>query len=147
MLHTKAVVVDDEWSMIGSANLDVRSMKLNFELNVLSHCGPTNKALASILSGDFKRSERIDPLTVSPGAQSGEDSRRAPCGCLHPFSEAMSDAPDLPSRCRVAVIGGGAAGFFAAIACAEAGGGPVLLLEKSSMLLAKVRFPAAAAAT
>lgn len=47
---------------------------------------------------------------------------------------------DLPSTCRVAVIGGGAAGFFAAIACAEQGGGPVVLLEKSSQLLAKVKI-------
>jgi cardiolipin synthase A/B len=61
MLHTKAVIVDEEWSMIGSANLDVRSLKLNFELNVLSHCFATTKALASILDSDFKKSERIHP--------------------------------------------------------------------------------------
>ena len=65
MLHTKAVVVDDEWSMIGSANLDVRSLKLNFELNMLSHCGQTTKTLASILTSDFRKSERIDPATYA----------------------------------------------------------------------------------
>ena len=52
----------------------------------------------------------------------------------------MSTDRDLPSTCRVAVVGGGAAGFFAAIACAEADGGPVVLLEKSSQLLAKVKI-------
>ena len=65
MLHTKAVVVDDDWSMIGSANLDVRSLKLNFELNVLSHCGRTTKALASLLASDFQKSERIDPIAFA----------------------------------------------------------------------------------
>jgi cardiolipin synthase len=32
--HTKIMVVDGVWSTIGSANWDVRSMRLNFELNV-----------------------------------------------------------------------------------------------------------------
>ncbi len=65
MLHTKAVVVDEDWSMIGSANLDVRSLKLNFELNVLSHCTETTKALASILTSDFRKSERMNPAAFA----------------------------------------------------------------------------------
>ncbi len=32
--HTKLLVVDDEWCMVGSANWDVRSLRLNFEMNV-----------------------------------------------------------------------------------------------------------------
>jgi cardiolipin synthase A/B len=32
--HSKLMVVDERWSLIGSANLDVRSLRLNFELNV-----------------------------------------------------------------------------------------------------------------
>jgi cardiolipin synthase len=32
--HTKIVVVDSEWSLIGSANWDARSLRLNFELDV-----------------------------------------------------------------------------------------------------------------
>jgi cardiolipin synthase len=32
--HSKLMVVDDEWCMIGSANWDARSFRLNFELNV-----------------------------------------------------------------------------------------------------------------
>jgi len=31
MMHAKAVVVDGEWAMLGTANLDNRSMFLNFE--------------------------------------------------------------------------------------------------------------------
>lgn len=33
-VHTKLMLVDDVWSMIGSANLDTRSLRLNFELNL-----------------------------------------------------------------------------------------------------------------
>ncbi len=33
-VHTKALVVDGIWSLIGSANLDPRSLRLNFEFNV-----------------------------------------------------------------------------------------------------------------
>jgi cardiolipin synthase A/B len=32
--HSKVMVVDDEWCLIGSANWDIRSLRLNFELNV-----------------------------------------------------------------------------------------------------------------
>jgi len=35
--HSKLLVVDEAWSLIGSANLDVRSLRLNFELNVEVH--------------------------------------------------------------------------------------------------------------
>ena len=33
-VHTKALVVDGIWVLIGSANLDPRSLHLNFEFNV-----------------------------------------------------------------------------------------------------------------
>jgi cardiolipin synthase len=32
--HTKLMLVDGEWALIGSANWDSRSLRLNFELNV-----------------------------------------------------------------------------------------------------------------
>ena len=45
--HTKLLVVDDEWCMVGSSNWDVRSLRLNFELNVEVY----HAALASELGG------------------------------------------------------------------------------------------------
>jgi cardiolipin synthase len=33
-VHTKLMVIDDVWALIGSANLDARSLRLNFELNL-----------------------------------------------------------------------------------------------------------------
>ena len=35
--HSKLMVVDEAWSFIGSANQDVRSLRLNFELNIEVH--------------------------------------------------------------------------------------------------------------
>jgi len=32
--HSKLMVVDDEWALVGSANWDARSLRLNFEFNV-----------------------------------------------------------------------------------------------------------------
>lgn len=34
MLHAKTVVVDDNWSIVGTANLDYRSLFINYELNL-----------------------------------------------------------------------------------------------------------------
>jgi cardiolipin synthase len=60
MMHTKTFVVDDVWSMFGSANFDNRSLELNDELNV----AVTNRALAARLLADFendlKASKRLE---------------------------------------------------------------------------------------
>ncbi|HXX93569.1 MAG TPA: phospholipase D-like domain-containing protein [Planctomycetota bacterium] len=36
--HTKLLVVDGAWTLLGSANLDPRSLRLNFEFDVESYC-------------------------------------------------------------------------------------------------------------
>ncbi len=59
--HAKAAVADDHWAMVGSANLDYRSMRLNFELNLLFHSPAQNAELAEILAHDFSLCEEIDP--------------------------------------------------------------------------------------
>jgi cardiolipin synthase len=56
--HAKVALVDDEWFMIGSANLDVRSMRLNFELNVLVRDPATAADLERVLTNDFERDSR-----------------------------------------------------------------------------------------
>lgn len=33
-VHTKLLIIDDQWVLLGSANLDPRSLRLNFEFNV-----------------------------------------------------------------------------------------------------------------
>lgn len=58
--HAKVMLVDDRWTMVGSANLDYRSMRLNFELNLLGHSHERNRELAHILEHDFSVSQEID---------------------------------------------------------------------------------------
>jgi cardiolipin synthase A/B len=57
--HAKVALIDEEWLMVGSANLDVRSMRLNFELNALVRDPATAGDLARVLSRDFENSKRI----------------------------------------------------------------------------------------
>jgi cardiolipin synthase len=60
--HAKIAVADDHWAMIGSANLDYRSMRLNFELNLLFYSAAKNRELAVILEHDFALCREIDPV-------------------------------------------------------------------------------------
>lgn len=50
-LHAKACVVDDEWSVIGSANLDYLSLFVNYELVLFAH----DRALARVLRAHHER--------------------------------------------------------------------------------------------
>ena len=56
--HTKIMVVDGEWSLIGSANWDMRSLRLNFELCLELY----DAAIAQGLQ-HFVTSHRGEPLT------------------------------------------------------------------------------------
>jgi cardiolipin synthase A/B len=59
MMHAKAVVVDGAWSVVGSANLDERSMELNEE-NVLGIADADfARAVEVGLEADFTRSQEI----------------------------------------------------------------------------------------
>jgi cardiolipin synthase len=59
MMHAKTVVVDDRWSVIGSANLDERSMELNEE-NVVGIAGPDYAcAVVEGMEADFARSREV----------------------------------------------------------------------------------------
>jgi cardiolipin synthase len=57
--HKKAMLLDDEWLMIGSANSDNRSMRLNFELNLLAHAPGAAGELEALLLREFHVSEEI----------------------------------------------------------------------------------------
>jgi len=59
MMHAKTAVVDGSWSIVGSANLDERSMELNEE-NVLGIADvPFAKSVEDGLTADFGRSKEI----------------------------------------------------------------------------------------
>jgi cardiolipin synthase len=60
MMHTKAFVVDDVMSIVGSANFDNRSFELNDELNVAVFDRGVASRLRSDFESDLKRSTRLD---------------------------------------------------------------------------------------
>ncbi|HUR94789.1 MAG TPA: phospholipase D-like domain-containing protein [Gemmatimonadales bacterium] len=59
MMHAKTVVIDDGWSIVGSANMDERSMELNEENIVGITDEPFAQALAKGLEADFTRSKEV----------------------------------------------------------------------------------------
>lgn len=59
MLHAKTMVIDDEFSVIGSANFDHLSITLNWELSVLIEDEKTAKAMRAQFDHDLKNSRLI----------------------------------------------------------------------------------------
>jgi cardiolipin synthase len=53
------MLLDDEWLMIGSANSDNRSMRLNFELNLLAHTPAQAARFEELLLKEFSESQEI----------------------------------------------------------------------------------------
>lgn len=61
MLHSKTIVVDDEFVSIGSANFDFRSFDYNFEANLFFYSHELNKRMAEIFKNDLAKSTRVLP--------------------------------------------------------------------------------------
>lgn len=53
-LHAKTIVVDGKIASVGTANLDIRSFKLNFEVNAVLYDTRTAHRLAQIFNDDLK---------------------------------------------------------------------------------------------
>ncbi len=57
--HSKLLIVDGEWSLIGSANLDPRSLRLNFEFNLECYSRPLATHLSSILDNKIATGRQL----------------------------------------------------------------------------------------
>lgn len=53
-IHSKQIVVDDELSTVGTANIDVRSFKLNFEINAFIYNREKSHELAELFEEDIQ---------------------------------------------------------------------------------------------
>ena len=62
MLHTKALLVDDETLILGSSNFDNRSFRLNFELCILLENRALGLALGQLLETDMHKSKRAPKI-------------------------------------------------------------------------------------
>jgi cardiolipin synthase len=58
--HSKLMVIDDDWCLIGSANWDPRSLRLNFEIDVECYDRGLAAGLSRIVDEKIGRSRRVD---------------------------------------------------------------------------------------
>jgi cardiolipin synthase len=59
MLHSKVMIVDDEWTVVGSANLDARSLWINLEFVAVIRSRRLAQALNEIVAFEMMHSKRI----------------------------------------------------------------------------------------
>lgn len=59
MLHAKSLVVDGAWGLVGSANLDLRSFRLNFELSAAVVCPSFARGLEARFLADLEASQEV----------------------------------------------------------------------------------------
>ncbi len=65
MMHSKIVLVDDDWAMVGTANLDNRSLHLNFELACILFSHDLIGDLAARFQRDLDDSAPLDRDTFA----------------------------------------------------------------------------------
>lgn len=58
-VHAKSITVDGKISMVGTANMDIRSYVLNYEINAVIYDGETTKRLEELFMEDIKVSKII----------------------------------------------------------------------------------------
>ena len=83
--HSKVTLIDDKWLMVGSANFDIRSMRLNFELNVAVRDPGRAAELEAVLAYDFDLDSRpivLEEFLLRPWSQKVKESLLRPLAPL-----------------------------------------------------------------
>jgi len=65
MLHSKLVVVDHEWTVVGSANLDARSLYFNHEFLAVVRSQDLARLMEEIVAEELRQSEQVTRETVA----------------------------------------------------------------------------------
>jgi cardiolipin synthase A/B len=63
-IHAKTIVVDDDLAIVGTANLDTRSFRLNFELTALFYDAPFTEKLAAAFETDLAASTLVSAVPL-----------------------------------------------------------------------------------
>lgn len=63
LLHAKTMTADGAWAMVGSANMDNRSLALNNEISLVAYDREVAGRLQSIFEEDLSHSRQVDPQT------------------------------------------------------------------------------------
>jgi cardiolipin synthase len=61
-VHSKTLVADGKIAVVGTANMDIRSFDLNFEVNAIVYDEDIAGQLKKAFYDDLKESEKIDPI-------------------------------------------------------------------------------------
>ena len=101
MLHSKVMAVDGQWSVVGSANLDPRSLRINLEFLAAIRSRPFAQAILDICRYEQQHSIRVTSDTCTTPAGSGGCSELSPGpsagGCKSPAAKpsALAYPPGL----------------------------------------------------
>ncbi|MEZ5641203.1 MAG: phospholipase D-like domain-containing protein [Burkholderiaceae bacterium] len=128
MMHAKAVVVDDELALCGSANLDSRSLFINYEASAAFYGTEQIDWLAGWIAST---AERGQPASAKPPRAGGAtwprgSWRRWRFSCRgHPLESPSASFPLSCGRGTTPVPGASPSTAFAGLACSAAiGVGP-----------------------
>lgn len=61
LLHSKYMVVDDDLSLVGSSNMDIRSFELNHELTMVLYDKQATARLQAITNEYLRKAKKVDP--------------------------------------------------------------------------------------
>jgi cardiolipin synthase len=59
LLHSKVMLIDEEVALVGSVNLDIRSLQLNFELTIALFDGDSSTRIGRLLNSYLRQSEML----------------------------------------------------------------------------------------
>lgn len=65
MLHSKVMIIDREWSVVGSCNLDPRSLRFNLEFVAVIHSCPAALLMKRICHYEMQNSRRVTAADLS----------------------------------------------------------------------------------
>ncbi|CAM5430902.1 cardiolipin synthase [Eoetvoesiella caeni] len=63
--HSKLITIDGAWSYVGSSNLDPRSLRLNFELDIEIYSHDTARTIEQLIDAEIRNSDRITPESLA----------------------------------------------------------------------------------
>jgi cardiolipin synthase len=74
--HSKLMLVDGEWSLFGSGNWDIRSLRLNFEFNLECYCPILAKSLDDVVQSKMQGArlvtkEEVDARSIPTKLRDG----------------------------------------------------------------------------
>ncbi len=82
--HSKLFLVDDAWVFFGSANMDTRSMRLNFEFNVEAYCRELAGAVGAHVDAKIRASRPVTMEEVD-GRPTAVKLRDGLCRLFSPY--------------------------------------------------------------